>query len=200
MTLTDVKVRFLDSLSESRDLYNHCLSPVGLHTDSGVEAAFLQLHKNWELFLEDVLLCILNGDSVISGDPILPKLILPNKDLIRDIIYQDKNYIEWTDETIIKKRFERHLTSPNRIIDTLNTISVELKDITKVRNFIAHSSGVAKSKYIDLVRARLGGNPDTKRASTFLKSITNDPSEPNQTYFDKYIGTLEIAAEKMIGN
>jgi hypothetical protein len=200
MTLTDVKNRFLVTLSESRDLYNHCLSPAGLHTDSGVEAAFLQLHKNWELFLEDTLLCLLNGDIVISGDVIIPKLTLPDKELIRSIIYQDKNYIEWTDETVIKKRFERHLNVPNRIINTLNTISVELKDITKIRNFIAHSSGTAKINYVNLVRARIGGNPDTSRASLFLKSVTNDPNDPNQTYFDKYIGTLEVAVDNMIGN
>lgn len=199
MTLEDVKNRFLVTLSESRDLYNHCLSPAGLHTDSGVEAAFLQLHKNWELFLEDTLLCLLNGDPVISGDAIIPRLTLTDKELIRQILYQDKNYIEWTDETIIKKRFERHLYIPNRIINTLNTISIELKDITKIRNFIAHSSGTAKINYVNLVRARLGGNPDTSRASIFLKSITNEPGDPSQTYFDKYIGTLEVAVDNMIG-
>lgn len=199
MTLGEVKNRFLITLAESRNLYNHCLSPIGLHTDSGVEAAFLQLHKNWELFLEDVLLCLLNGDVVISGDAITPKLTLDDKDLIRNILYQDKNDIEWTDETIIKKRFERHLEIPNRIINTLNAISLELKDITKIRNFIAHSSGAAKLKYENLVRARLGGNPDTSRASYFLKSNSNEPEDPSQTYFDKYIGTLEVAVENMIG-
>ncbi|MGC1633595.1 MAG: hypothetical protein WA749_15910 [Gelidibacter sp.] len=197
MTLQQVRDKFINTITESRDLYTHCLSPVGLHTDSGVEAAFIQLHKNWEVFLEEILVCLLNGQTVINGNPITPKLTIADRSLIRSIIYQDKNYIEWTDETTIKKRFERHLDIPNRIIDTLNTISTELKDITKVRNFIAHSSGTAKINYENLVRARLGGNPNTTRASLFLKSI--DSEDANQTYFDKYIGTLEIAAENMIG-
>ncbi|WP_396176570.1 hypothetical protein [Flavobacterium sp.] len=197
MTLQQVRDKFIDTITESRDLYTHCLSPVGLHTDSGVEAAFIQLHKNWEVFLEEILVCLLNGQTVINGNPITPKLTIADRNLVRTIIYQDKNYIEWTDETIIKKRFERHLDVPNRIIDTLNTISIELKDITKVRNFIAHSSGTAKEKYENLVRSRLGGNPNTTRASFFLKSTDRD--DANQTYFDKYIGTLEIAAENMIG-
>ncbi len=198
MTLQQVKDSFLNTINESRDLYSHCLSPVGLHTDSGVEAAFLQLHKNWEVFLEETLVCLLNGQIVISGNPVTPKLTISDRELVRSILYQDKNYMEWTDETIIKKRFERHLNIPNRIIDTLNTISTELKDITKIRNFIAHSSGTAKTKYENLVQARLGGNPSTARASFFLKA--NDTADTSQTFFEKYIGTLEIAAENMIGN
>lgn len=198
MTLQQVRDKFISTIRESRDLYSHCLSPIGLHTDSGVEAAFIQLHKNWEVFLEEVLVCLLNGQTVISGTSIIPKLTIMDRNLVRTLIYQDKNYIEWTDETTIKKRFERHLNIPNRIIDTLNTISTELKDITKIRNFIAHSSGTAKINYDNLVRARLGGNPNTTRASLFLKSV--DLDDATQTYFDKYIGTLEIAAENMIGS
>ncbi|OXB06711.1 hypothetical protein [Flavobacterium pectinovorum] len=198
MTLQQVRNKFIATITESRDLYTHCLSPVGLHTDSGVEAAFIQLHKNWEVFLEEILVCLLNGQTVINGDPITPKLTIGDRNLIRTIIYQDKNYIEWTDETAVKRRFERHLNTPNRIINTLNIISTELKDLTKVRNFIAHSSGTAKLNYENLVRARLGGNPNTTRASFFLKAIDTD--DPTQTYFDKYVGTLEIAAENMIGS
>src|SRR5690606_28592347 len=143
---------------------------VGLHTESGVEAAFLQVHKNWEDFLEEILICILNGNSVLNGDPVNALLTVSDRDLIRSILYQDKNYIEWTDETRIKQRFIRHLEVPNRIVDSLNIISQDLKDITIIRNFIAHSSGTAKIKYQRLVRNRLGGNPDVSRASTFLKS------------------------------
>lgn len=197
MTLQDVKDKFINSLSESRDLFNHCLSPVGLHTDSGVEAAFLQVHKNWEVFLEETLICILNGQTVLNGDPVTPLLTVADRELIRDLLYQDKNYIEWTDEATIRKRFQRHLTIPNRIINCLNTISTEIKDITKIRNFIAHSSGTAKINYENLVRARIGGHPDTSRASLFLKAT--DREEGTRTYFDRYIGTLEVAAEQMIG-
>ena len=52
MTLQQVKDKFINTLTESRDLFNHCLSPVGLHTDSGVEAAFLQVHKIGKCFLK----------------------------------------------------------------------------------------------------------------------------------------------------
>lgn len=198
MTIRNVKDNFITTLTESRDLFNHCLSPIGLHTDSGVEAAFLQVHKNWEVFLEEILICFLNGKPVLAGDPVNPLLTVPDRELIRSILYQDKNYIEWTDETIIKKRFTRHLTLPNRIVNCLNMISQDLKDITTIRNFIAHSSGTAKTKYENLVRGRLGGNPNISRASLFLKS--NDRDNPSQTYFDRYIGTLEAAAEQMVGN
>jgi hypothetical protein len=198
MTIRDVKDNFVNTLTESRDLFNHCLSPVGLHTDSGVEAAFLQIHKNWEVFLEEILICFLNGKPVLAGDPVTPLLTVNDRELIRSILYQDKNYIEWTDEEMIRKRFKRHLSLPNRVVDCLNTISQDLKDITIIRNFIAHSSGTAKTKYENRVRARLGGNPDVSRASLFLKS--NDREDPTQTYFDRYIGTLEAAAEQMVGN
>ena len=39
----------------------------------------------------------------------------------------------------------------------------------------------AKIKYENLVRARLGGNPSTTRASLFLKATHNDDN--SQTFF-----------------
>jgi len=197
MTLYQIKTNFLISASDCGILYRHCLSPVGVHSNSGVEAAFLQLHNSWEIFLEETLISILNGESVISGNIITPKFTLHDRNLIREIIYQEKSFIEWTREDNVKKRFERHLGLPNRINDTLNTITVEFRDIIKIRNYIAHSSAQAKTDFINLYCSRVGGNPDTSRACNFLKEV--NPNNPPNTYFDKYLQTLESAATLMVG-
>lgn len=197
MTIKIVKDSFDNALIESRLLFTHCLSPIGRHTNSGIEAAFLQVHKNWEVFLEEILICFLNGEPVLAGAPVVPQLTVADRELIRSILYQDKNYIEWTNVDVIRSRFNRHLTPPNRVVDCLNAISQDLNDITIIRNFIAHSSGTAKSKYEKLVKQRLGGNPDVSRASSFLKSL--DRESQNLTYFDRYIGTLDASAEQMVG-
>jgi hypothetical protein len=197
MTLTQIKTNFLNSVNECRTLYRHCLTPVGIHSDSGVEAAFLQLHNSWEIFLEETLVSILNGEAVISGDVITPKFTLPNRDLIREIIYQEKSFIEWTRDDNVKKRFERHLFLPNRINSTLDTITVEFRDIIKIRNYIAHSSAQAKNNFVNLYQARVGGNPDTSRACNYLKEVDVENS-PN-TYFDRYLQTLANAAILIIG-
>jgi len=197
MTLTQIKTNFLNSVNECRLLYRHCLTPVGLHSDSGVEASFIQLHNGWEIFLEETLVALLNGESVVSGDAITPKFTLADCNLIREVLYQEKPYIEWTQEGSVKKRFERHLISPNRISVTLDLITVDFRDIIKVRNYIAHSSAQAKMNFVNLYRSRIGGNPDTSRACNFLKET--DPENSPNTYFDRYLNTLENAANLMIG-
>lgn len=197
MTLNQIKINFLNSINECRTLYRHCLTPIDVHSDSGVEAAFLQLHNSWEIFLEETLMSILSGESVISGDAINPKFILSDRNLVREIIYQEKSFIDWTREEDVKKRFERHLGLPNRINNTLDVITVEFRDIIKIRNYIAHSSAQAKKNFINLYQSRVGGNPNTSRACNFLKEV--DSSNAPNTYFDKYLQTLENAATLMLG-
>ena len=197
MTLRQIKNSFLDSINECRTLYRHCLSPVGIHSDSGVEAAFLRLYNSWEMFLEETLVSILNGESVVSGDIITPKFTLSDRNLIREIIYQEKSFIEWTRDEDVKKRFERHLQLPNRINTTLDTIAAEFREIIKIRNYIAHSSAQAKKHFVNLYQSKVGGSPNTSRACNFLKEVVS--SNQQDTYFDKYLKTLEAAAILMVG-
>ena len=197
MTLADIKTNFLNSANECRTLYRHCLEPIGIHSNSGVEAAFIQMHNSWEIFLEETLVAILNGEQVLAGDIITPKFTLSDPNLIREILYQEKSFIEWTREEIVKKRFERHINSPNRITNALDIITVEFRDIIKVRNYIVHSSSQAKTNFVNLYQTRVGGRPDTSRACNFLKET--DPANTPNTYFDKYLETLENATALMIG-
>jgi hypothetical protein len=48
-----------------------------------------------------------------------------------------------------------------------------------------------------LYQARVGGNPDTSRACNFLKEV--DIENPPNTYFDRYLQTIENAATLIVG-
>jgi len=149
----DIKNSFLTSLNDCRALFRHCLTPRGLHTDYGVESAFLQFHKAWETFLEDSMLCFLCGQQPISGQPVTPRFIVSDFEVARTIFYQGQPYKEWTNKDDILKRYSIFFETQtidqietNRLITAIRPISSTIKEIIDIRNVIAHSSFAAQNK------------------------------------------------------
>jgi hypothetical protein len=196
----DIKATFLASLGGCRQLYRHCQSPVDLHTNAGIEAAFLQFHKSWEVFLEDTMLSFLCGKQPLSGLPITPKFTVADFEDARNIFYQDKPYKEWTTKEEINKRFQIFFVTvndTNRILDSLRPVQTTMDEIKFIRNSIAHSSFSTKEKISKLYQKKLGGNPVLSRPSEFL--IKPDSQNAGSTFFDTYVNTIETTAISIIG-
>jgi hypothetical protein len=194
-TLQDTYQEFSSSLIASRALYSHCLSPVGLHTEAGIEAAFLQTQKSWELFLENFLLLVLIGQRPILNT-INCYFTVADIEVARKIMLQGRPYVEWTNRDWVLKRFEAFVAGPNHIESVLNSISVELAEIVTIRNCIAHSSKSAREAFENLWQRKVGGNPTITTAANFLQ--LPDPQNPPDTYFDRYAIILDIAASSMV--
>lgn len=196
----DIKTTFITSLSGCRQLFRHCQNPVDLHTNAGIEAAFLQFHKSWEVFLEDTMLTFLCGKQPLTGQTITPKFIVTDFEDARNIFYQDKPYKEWTTKEEINKRFQIFfvtVNNSNRILDSLRTVQTTMDEIKFIRNSIAHSSFATKEKINKLYQNKLGGNPAINRPAEFLNRA--DSSNVGSTYFDTYLNTIETTAIGIIG-
>lgn len=196
----DIKTTFTTSLAGCRQLYRHCQNPIDLHTDAGIEAAFLQFHKSWEVFLEDTMLSFLCGKQPLTGPAITPKFIVTDFEDARNIFYQEKPYKEWTNKEEINTRFKIFFVTvndTNRIIDSLRPIQTTMDEIKFIRNSIAHSSFSTKEKISKLYQRKLGGNPILNRPSEFLTK--QDSQNRGATYFDTYLNTMETTAIAIIG-
>ena len=187
---------FSASLGANRALFQYCLSPTGPHTQAGIEAAFLQLQKSWELFLENLLLCLLIGHRPHTTI-ITSHFTVSDLEIARGIVLREDNYLDWIGIDRVKNRFNAYLIeAPNHISNTLSAIATELNEIRIVRNAIAHSSKKAKDDFANLWLRKVGGSPTITVPADFLK--LPDPNNLPSTYFDKYADTLETAAGIMI--
>ena len=196
----EIKTTFLLSLDGCRQLFRHCQNPIDVHTNAGIEAAFLQFHKSWEVFLEDTMLSFLCGKQPLTGTPIIPKFVVADFEDARNIFYQEKPYKEWTTKEDINKRFQIFFVTireTNRILDSLKLVQTTMDEIKFIRNSIAHSSFSTKEKISKLYQKKLGGNPTINRPSEFLVKL--DRQNEGSTYFDSYVNIIETAAISIIG-
>lgn len=216
MLAANAKAAFQAALSSCKSLYRHCLVPYGLHTEAGVEAAFLQMFKAWESFQEDCAIAFMCGEARLDGLPVVCHVITANDDIARKVLYQERPYVEWTDADRVVERFNSLFpllsSQPYSLLTKpIKDIKRELGDMKIIRNAIAHSSSKVSKGLQDLATNELGGNPRVARPFDFLNhncptsrirsnaSATAVPSAIVVTFFDLYANALEIASIEMAG-
>lgn len=195
--VSKIKKEFLDTLDSCRSLYRHCLSPKGAHTEAGVEAAFLQMFRAWEAFLEDSSLAFMCGRLRCDSLSIACHIQTPNEETARGLVYQDRPYVEWTDVEKIVKRWNLFFPSTNLLASGISPARVELDQMAAIRNAIAHSSLLSRKKFQKVVQGQLGGKPAISRPANFLSA--GYPQDPSRTFFDRYADVLEVTAIKLVG-
>lgn len=183
------------SVAQSIALYHHCLSPRAIHTDAAIEAAFLQIQKSWELFLEDQLLLILTGERPTSGT-INAFFNVADVEIARKIVFQENPYLGWTKFDDVKTRYSSFMDTPNQVTNSLDAIALDLQEIRTLRNFIAHSSTLARTNFQKLCTRKLGGNPAIINAASYL--FQSDRGNPGFTYFETYANHIDICASRMV--
>lgn len=192
-----IKSDFFLNLSNCRSLYRHCLSPKGEHTEAGVEAAFLQMFKAWESFLEDCSIAFMCGRLRRDGLSVPCHVRTLNEETARGLIYQDRPFVEWTDVEKIIQRWDRFFSPPNLLVSAVRPAKVELDQMVAIRNAIAHSSPVSSQRFKKVVQGQFGGRPAISRPADFLSAIY--PKDTSRTFFDRYTDILEVTASKIVG-
>ena len=111
--LSKLKGVFLGSLSDCRALYRHCLTPNGVHSSAGVEAAFLQMFKSWESLLEDCTVAFLCGHLRCDGNLVSCDTYIKSEAFARVLLYQDRKFIEWTEVDTVTGRWNNLFGASN---------------------------------------------------------------------------------------
>lgn len=194
-SLQTINTTFAESIGQSRVLYRHCLTPKGLHTNTGVEAAFLQIQKSWERFLEDLFLSVLCGERP-TRKPLASHFVVKDLEIARRILFNGRPYVEWTRFDDVMGRVNTYLEVPNIVETTLSSIAGEIEEIKTIRNFIAHSSKKAKEEFERLCRKKIGTTSTITSAAEYLLFL-KEPNPP-ESYFEHYALILEVAAKEMV--
>ena len=194
-SVVEIHGEFLDALNESRDLFTYCRSPAGPHTSAGVESAFLDAFKAWEVFLETLTIAYLTGEPDIDGNPAPSVMTVSDPETCRKIINGGRSFVSWAKIDEVKQRFAIFF-EPSTLDALLDSGIAEIREMATCRNAIAHSSGSAYNKIGDLWRNKFG----TSRSPLRSADIFMLPYEPNPplTWFDRYMQTLEVVSQNLV--
>lgn len=192
--MLDAQAKLNTSVGGSLALFHHCLAPAGLHTHPGIEAAFLQLFKSWEMYLEETLIAALCGHTPVTGS-VMPFFTVNDAELARKIILQNKPFMEWSVPEDVLKRCGLYLDAGSVVITRLSTVVSQLKEMQTIRNHIAHSSFSAREKFTKLIAVKFGGKPPIASSAEFLLEIV--PGE-GVTYFEYYANALLITSSEIV--
>lgn len=196
-TIAKVRRDFQNALGGARALFAFCLSPRGLHSEAGVEAAFLQMYKAWEGLLEEAFIAYMCQRLSFDGAYVASHVRAASDDIARGVLYQNRPFVEWSDPDVVRDRAKCYFHGGSRIEAAFGPALGPLREMTKLRNAIAHASPLARRRFYELVQQVFGGAPVIARPAEFL--IQNDPQNPTTTLFDRYATVLEVTATKITG-
>lgn len=160
-----------------------------------VELSFLQVYLAWEDFLEQTFLRYMCGGRTSSGKS--PRLYVKPKNLDHayNIIKGKQPFIKWEIAKDVIERAELFFHNGEPFKNAIGSISVELEDMRKIRNRVAHRSQSARIQFEDLVRERLGRKPRNITPGSFLFTMETNS---NQLFIDKYCESIKVAASLIV--
>lgn len=194
-SVVEIHGAFLDALNASRDLFTYCRSPAGPHTNAGVESAFLDAFKAWEVFLETLTIAYLTGEPDIDGNPAPSVMTVSDPEACRKIINGGRNFVSWANPAEVRQRFAIFF-EPSTLDALLDSGAAELREMETCRNAIAHSSGSALDKLDALWMNKSGASQSPLRSADILLL----PYEPNPplTWFDRYMQVIEVISQNLV--
>lgn len=192
-----LKAEFLKRIADSRALFRHCLTPRAAHSDAGVEAAFLEMFKEWEELLEGCTLAFMCGRLRCDLASIAGRVVAVDEEAARNVLYQERAYAEWTNIESVFVRWLALFGAGNALESAVKPAQSDLKQMATVRNAIAHRSPAAVDKFKRLVQGQVGGRPRLGRPAAFL--ATAYPADPTRTFFDRYADVIEVAGQRLTG-
>lgn len=168
------------------------------YKDVITEAAFLNSFMAWETFLEESFIAYLLGSPPPVGPPPVRHVTPATRAIAVGILNPDKmDYLKWTVPHKIINRAESFFDNGGYYAPTLRSQESILKDISTIRNAIAHAQTSAREKFERVVRRRLSTVPANLTVGKFL--TTRVPgSSPPETFFSEYVGKIRYAADNIV--
>jgi len=156
--------------------------------DEIVELAFLKCFIIWETFQEEAFICYLLGESPPNEEKIVRYFFPDNREHAKKLYIDQRGFSDWTTPETVIERAEVVFESGGLFKRALSPRMVELKEIKKIRNAIAHRSGQAKSQFEKIVRSHIGYYPRKMSPGRFLISRIGGGVK---TYFKFYLEILK---------
>jgi len=156
------------------------------------ELALLKIEAAWEQYLEDTFI-----EMIVSGKKTRSKrsfsYVKPmNRDIVRKIIYQGRDYSKWDYDDVQRKAII-YFKNGEPFMSGLRSVGQELKEITDVRNRIAHRSLHSEKQFKTVIQKRIGYVPKLTPGE-FLLTFTG---KNNDTYLAFYANILLNAGKRI---
>lgn len=163
------------------------------YLDMVIGLAFLRIFLAWEQFLEESFILYLLGKSSPTRFKPFCYVKPSNREHAINFTRGGNKYADWTSVTTVVEKanlFFRDGAPYNNALRPKSNLFDEMKIL---RNAIAHNSDESNTKFMSLVRRRLGHYPPRLTPGGFL-SIIIAGSVPQSSYLQFYISELEKSA------
>lgn len=148
------------------------------------------------MFLEEVFVAYVVGATSRDGTSYRAYIDPPSAAHARSMIVGERAaFAAWSDGAQVRARAKLFLEGGEPFDNGLSTISTPLADMVVVRNRIAHRSGRARDRFLDLVRRRHGSVAPGMSAGRFLLS---PGTGPHTNRLEEYVVILRGAATLIV--
>lgn len=191
-----------DSLSLIKTI-NTIVSTLGLplnlsiqQRDTIVEWAFVNIHTEWENFLESCFLTYMLGSQTISGYKPVRYVFPKDGQHALGIILAGRDFFQWTKPARVREQAELCFANGEPFRTVLESATTDLTEMTIIRNAIVHRSMVSQNKFKILVRNKLKTAPLGVTPGIFL--ATTKPKTLQTTFLNNYCAKLKVIAKKIV--
>lgn len=162
------------------------------------EWAFVNVHTDWENFMEDCFLTYMIGIQTLSGyKPV--RYVFP-KDLehAMKMILAGRDFFQWTKPKRVWEQAECCFENGEPFRTALESVASELAEMTTIRNEIVHRSKPSNDKFKSFVRSKLKTAPPNITPGQFLATIK--PKTTGTTFITAYCKKLKVLAKEIVPN
>lgn len=124
-----------------------------IDTEFIAEAICFRLFRVHERLLRSFFLHCCTQPVTLSGVQINSKLICPDTETAENILKGSGRFMEWGKSDEVKKISNLIFENGFPISDFILSNSQTMSDLHKIRNYIAHDSSEAKSKFVGVTRS-----------------------------------------------
>jgi hypothetical protein len=166
------------------------------HRETIVEWAFVNLHTEWENFLENCFITYMLGGHTDSGYSPVRYIFPKDEQHAMGIILAGRDFFQWTKPIRVKEQSVLCFENGEPFRSVLESTMTELNEMTNIRNAIVHKSATAMEKFRGLVRNKLKTLPLAMTPGVFL--VTTKPKTLSATFLSGYCRKLKIISGKLV--
>ena len=161
-------------------------------------AAFLNMFREWESFLEAAMAALLSGATTING--IAPaKIASPASPADARIMVKGINrYFDYGNHQLFRKIAEIYFVNGGPFQPHINAINGDLDDLRTMRHASAHMSSTTQSS-LDTLALRLLGRPSIGIDLYDLLTAADPQSAAGETIYQRHRDIL-VATAELIAN
>jgi len=154
--IASTTVQRLQKLLDNEATYQQKLSSSQPALKLAIEYIFLSGFKEWENFLELTFFSQSRFNTPIGRRRLAPFLKPKSLEHAKDLVQLEKDFLDWTTPDHVIKRAEILFKQSSLIVEPLKSNITMLRDVKKIRNYIAHGSSESERIFQALSVNRLG--------------------------------------------